>query len=254
MLCQTFKDLAEFTWNKIGSAKSVSFQLKEESMTDFNLLHLKLEHPTQIITREFNKREEGVNGADWEWWFTDGKWWIGFRVQAKIISITSDEFEHLHYQKGTSVPQSEKLIIQAENKGGIPRIPLYCLFMNTDELDKKKLDGTSEHHFGCSLLSAYQVKALRPGKIKHISKIQSYIYPWHKLVCVEEGKTVMEHVASFAKNQLNGNKVVSEQDLLVENPPSYVLRIINANGDNLDFEESTGSLAGVMVVNTVSGK
>lgn len=127
MLCKTFKDLSQDTWKKIEQSKSVSFQLKEETITDQNLLHLKIKNPNEIHIHIFNKIAKGTNGADWEWWLNDGTDWLGFRVQAKIINNISDRFEHLHYQKKSSAPQSEILVTQASPKGEVPQVPIYCL-------------------------------------------------------------------------------------------------------------------------------
>ncbi len=62
--------LSKETWEKIEHSKTVSFQLKEETLTDQDLLGLKSQHPNEIHIRVFNKYEEGMNGADWEWWLT----------------------------------------------------------------------------------------------------------------------------------------------------------------------------------------
>jgi hypothetical protein len=243
MICDTFKHLAHETWNKIDNAKRVGFQLKEETFTDINLLELKLHHPSEVLICEFTKKEEGTNGADWEWWFTNDRSWIGFRVQAKIINVFSQEFEHLHYQKQDSLPQSEKLILQAENNGKMPRIPLYCLFMSTDqfkECDDIKL-------FGCSLMSAYDVRTLRKErKARHILDVQDHIFPWHKLVCHPENISLLQHVTSFVNDMDKGE--IGIREYLIEEPPYYVTALLRSNSKNLNFEGSPKSLAGVMVI------
>jgi len=252
MICDTFKNLAHATWNKIDDSKRVDYQLKEETFTDINLLELKLQHPAEIITYEFNKRQEGQNGADWEWWFTDGTKWVGFRVQAKIINIYSDEFEHLHYQNGTSAPQSEKLILQAEDKGVMPRTPVYCLFMSTEKLDETTITAPLKT-FGCSLMSAYRVRGLRTGKIRHVSKLQPYLVPWHELVCHRADVSLIDHVKAFSKKHFTSfTKLKHTVNEEITQPPDYVLRVYRATGDNLNFEDSPLSLAGLMIVTSQS--
>lgn len=182
MICKTFKELSKETWLKIKQSRSVSFQQKEETLTDNNLLKLKLKHPDEIHIRVFNKLEESKNGSDWEWWLTDGYVWAGFRVQAKVINIKHDRFEHLHYQGKDSISQSEKLIFQAMLPGEIPRIPIYCLYMSSDKLDDKSLID-EKNLYGCSLLSAYVVAKLRSSKINDIKSLQDYLIPRHLLVC-----------------------------------------------------------------------
>ena len=63
MLCNAFKTLSRATWENISLSQKASFQLKEESLTDFNMLHLKLLGSPDIDVVTFNKREEGKNGG-----------------------------------------------------------------------------------------------------------------------------------------------------------------------------------------------
>lgn len=63
MPCTTFKKLSKETWEKIEHSKTVSFQLKEETLTDQDLPDLKSQHPNEIHIRDFNKYEKGMNGT-----------------------------------------------------------------------------------------------------------------------------------------------------------------------------------------------
>jgi len=58
--------LSHTTWNTISLSRAAKFQLKEETITDQNILQLKLHYSHEIDTIAFNKHEEGKNGADWE--------------------------------------------------------------------------------------------------------------------------------------------------------------------------------------------
>lgn len=68
-LCNTFQQLAIDTWKLLQESRSASYQVKEETITDINMLRLKRMHSHQVRTITFTKHEEGLNGADWEWWF-----------------------------------------------------------------------------------------------------------------------------------------------------------------------------------------
>ena len=247
MICKSFKALAQKSWETIQTSKAVSFQLKEETLTDFNLLYLKIHSSKQVITHAFNKSAEGVTGADWEWWFTDGLKWMVFRVQAKIINNISDEFEHLHYQGRASIPQSEKLILEAE-RPVLKRIPLYCLYMATDKLDSSKLAGVPLELYGCSLLSAYRVRALRSAKVRHVAKLQADLLPWHQLVCGGKIASPIDHLFGLSMHNFLSADEVTPEHYLTEQPPAYVLRALRATGDNLRFEEIPVGLAGIMIV------
>jgi len=246
MICNTFKRLALDTWDKIAKSRTVGFQLKEETLTDLNMLDLKVRHPYEISVQVFNKAEEGEHGADWEWWFTDKtKKWLGFRVQAKIISITNDRFAHLHYRKDDkSLHQCDLLILKA-GMGTHKTIPIYCLFVQTDDLTKLATTytaGTTSEVLGCSLLSADAVQKLRPAKKL---KDTNAMIPWHLLVCKPDNKDVLEHLTDFIGSKLG--IIIQEEDYLADEPPHYVSRLVFNQGEvSSEGEQSTG-LAGVMV-------
>ena len=85
-LCQTYRDLSFRTWRYLEKARSVSHQPLEETITDNNFIELKLRHSNEVLTTTYNRIQEGKNGADWEWWFTNkGKTaWYGVRVQTLV--------------------------------------------------------------------------------------------------------------------------------------------------------------------------
>lgn len=196
-LCNTFRSQAFWTWDTLAKGRSVNSQIGEETLTDMNILELKLRNPLEVYSRTFTKRQEGNNGADWEWWFTgSSKKWIGFRVQAKVIDFKTNAFEHLHYRgkknKETNIYpdyQCDILIKKALEKP-FPRIPLYCLYSNWNTLSSipwschtYKLTPES---YGCSILSAFLVCYLRSQgiqKTQQLKALLSYINPWHCLVC-----------------------------------------------------------------------
>jgi hypothetical protein len=65
-LCHTFRRQAIWTWDSLRQAKQVSCQIGEESLTDFNLLRIRLRHPNEVFTQSFTKPAESRTGADWE--------------------------------------------------------------------------------------------------------------------------------------------------------------------------------------------
>lgn len=158
-------NLAQKTWAIINDSRNVQFQLKEETFTDLNMLALKKHHPNEVSIKVFTKNMEGEVGADWEWWFHLNRTnWIGYRVQAKIINIHSNEFEHLHYKsKGTY--QCDKLIANAL-KATQKTIPLYCFYLHSETpFTPGRKNCICYKHiselYGCSLTSAFSVKTLK---------------------------------------------------------------------------------------------
>lgn len=262
MLCSTFKSLALNTWDKIAESRRASLQLKEETFTDINMLHLKLRHSGQVKTTVFAKPDEGKNGADWEWWFNfNNDQWIGFRVQAKILNIKSEEFEHLHYKNpATGIYQCDKLIKNALTTKH-PKIPLYCFYLQT--YNPERLTNWSCGSFaptndlwGCSLLSAFEVKRLRVANHKHLSHVENLMKPWHCLVCCSgygSGTNKILNIGEYAKNNFLMDKdLVSDLDVSIpdgfisQNPPSYVTAIFE-NESNIEVQPPDKELDGVMI-------
>jgi len=127
-LCETFRTLAFKTFDQMGSARRVGHQPQEETFTDTNILDLKVRHGDEIHSRTYNKRQEGLNGADWQWWLTNQAMdsWLGLRVQAKVQNLEADSFDHLHYQSGKSKTYQSSILKRECAKEGL--IPLYCLY------------------------------------------------------------------------------------------------------------------------------
>lgn len=261
MICNTFKRLALDTWDKIAESRQANFQLKEETFTDINMLELKLRHPRQVKTTVFSKPAEGKNGADWEWWFNiNGGHWIGFRVQAKILNINSEEFEHLHYQnQRTGIYQCDKLIQNALTRTH-PKIPLYCFYLQTDNpvrLNNWNCGSSTSTRdlWGCSLMSAFEVKRLRATNRIHLSDVENLMKPWHCLVCCSgygRGNS-LDNMSEYAKNNfpmdidlVNDLDVTIPDNFITQKPPNYVTAILE-NENNKDVQPPDKDLDGVMV-------
>lgn len=261
-LCSIFRQISLDTWYLIKKSRIADYQLKEETITDYNMLSLKLSHSKHVKTRVFTKHVEGKNGADWEWWFKgNSNKWIGFRVQAKILNIRTNEFEHLHYKNHTTgLYQCDKLINNAF-QDNIFRFPLYCLFIQTGDknlLTRKvcKTFKLQRNLYGCSLISAYKVKQLRFKNYKKLSDLENYIYPWHCLVCCKGyGKSdFISNIRSYVLNtftfQENEDKIFEfniPDNLITVKPPEYVYQLFEnkSNENNAKFDED---LAGVTLI------
>jgi len=264
-LCETFRSRATWTWDLLSRARRVGTQIGEETITDLNILELRTRHPTQIYNKTFNKQEEGKNGADWEWWMTgESAKWIGFRVQAKVLDLESNEFSHLHYRKDSSSPFQCEVLIRKALTGTRRRIPLYCLYMHRKGgmVSPQRCPSFSlnPEGFGCSLLTAFAVRYLRSlsrSKSKRLPQIIPHVNPWHCLVCCRgyDDSDLPHRAIAYWKNvlQVNENRLftelpdgeqaeveselVEEQNIYREmsvsaEPPSYVQRILE--GDQVD--------------------
>ncbi|WP_146036015.1 DUF6615 family protein [Pseudomonas sp. LFM046] len=185
-LCSSFRSLARQTHKKLGEARVAQHQLREETLTDINILELKHSHPDRIYCQTFTNAEESLNGADWEWWLTDRtrSRWIGFRVQAKVLELNTDTFAHLHYKsRAGRAYQSTRLRKAAEDDG---LIPLYCLYTHSPSSSSWTPPLFAEDAYGCALVRAKDIERLRrKGKLNDFESVMPKSVPWHTLVCIE---------------------------------------------------------------------
>lgn len=244
----------------LSDATTVAFQPLEETLTDINLLALKLKHPYEVVTQTVPKKQEAVNGADWEWWLTgpSGKW-LGFRLQAKIIKLRSSLYEHLHYKPKKSPFFQSDLLIRSALNNRPQAIPLYCLysFWNDPAISSSWPCGSftkDVRGFGCSLASAFGVRSLRlKKKANDIGSLLPFMKPWHCLVCCDAfgGNDLPNRAWSYWKNQILeeeemkfldtrgdfgddqsqdlSNLVASYREIQpVNTPPNYVMRLLES--------------------------
>lgn len=97
---------------------------------DFNLQDIQLSHPYEIKIQKFNRRQEAKNGADWEWWFISNGLGIGFRVQAKKISMENNLYPDV--DRTNKYGRQVDLLIDGAENAVPPRIPLYVFYNYVD--------------------------------------------------------------------------------------------------------------------------
>ncbi len=180
-----FEQVARETWRLLKRGRNTGLGIPEETITTLNLLKLSEVRITGFSVHSFSKRAEFEIGADWEWWFgrVNGPW-LGFRVQAKVLNLNSDRFEHLHYgpRKGSGT-QAEQLVRSAFQSDP-PRIPLYCMYAHWCKRQcYRGVQLPLGHSFhGCSLLSPAVVHTLQAEQRDHLHDVFPAMWPWHKLV------------------------------------------------------------------------
>lgn len=249
-LCDTFRHQAFWTWDSLSKARSASTLLGEESLTDFNLLEIRTRHPREVATITFTKPKEAETGADWEWWFTGrSRKWLGFRIQAKVLDLRSDKFEHLHYKTPSRRYQTDLLCERA--KQHLPRkIPLYCLYVHWLQMSsippwRCPTFPFAQELFGCSLVDAQHVIRLQPNKTK-LQELFPFMIPWHCLVCCEGygSGDLPERALNFWRERVAGEALPPEVELVSE-PPRYVRQVLS----NELSEAPDGDLRTITVFN-----
>ncbi|MHC5598903.1 MAG: DUF6615 family protein [Nostoc sp.] len=98
--------------------------VKEESLTDWLLFNLSNRVPN-ILYYAFNRHQEGRDtGADWEWWILFSRHNIRFRVQAKKVSSTHDNYPEI--ARTNRYGLQIDMLLNASKKDNA--IPLYALY------------------------------------------------------------------------------------------------------------------------------
>lgn len=258
VLCDAFRTRSRAAWRLIRRGQAAGVRAGEETITNLTLLELSLLRSAGVVVRSFSKAQERSLGADWEMWLGgDTGSWLGLRVQAKAIDLRSLEFPHLHYRsKAAPLFQSDTLIHRA--LAGIPpRLPLYVLYTYAPRGVLRAWPCGSYRReaglFGCSLVSAFQVRALRlAGGKRLLIDLAAHMYPWHCLVCCRgyAGGSLAERTAGYLSATLiaadrDGSPIdgggsegsLDEQEVLrlmepyrqprvSERPPEYVLSLL----------------------------
>lgn len=256
-LCDTFRALASKTHDHLTLAESVSHQPLEETLTDINIMQLKLRHPNEVYSQLFNKRREAVTGADWEWWLTNASRtaWLGLRVQAKILHLSSDTYPHLHYASGKPlVSQVSKLIADAATFG---LTPLYCFYLRLSSAVslfpavRCRSLAYAPEHFGCSLAPATHVESLRAsGSHCDLRSVLNGSLPWHCLVCCSGygGSDLPSRAEAFLNSFAPASKAPSisgQSASRRDRPPAHVFAAME--GQSSDFGDDS-NLRGVVVI------
>jgi hypothetical protein len=116
--------------------------VKEESLTDWMLFELS-ERSHRLRYYAFTRNEEKLNGADWEWWVLAQNYAYRFRVQAKKLKSTADNYSSICYSNEKGM-QIELLLNAAESDGAYP---LYMFYSS----EEQSVDVVFQH-YPCPIL------------------------------------------------------------------------------------------------------
>ncbi len=187
-LCRTLCRCAERTYERLAESHLAGMALGEESFTDYNLQDIRQAHPDRVIIRQYNRREESRNGADWEWWFHDGTHGFGMRVQAKKAH-KDGRYVLRHIVRGTGALQSTQLIEDAAASGCLPFYVFYnhkSWTATDDRLAPRDCDHTQadQRQMGCTIVSALVVqRVMAEGMPRSSDHVKRHSLPWNRFVC-----------------------------------------------------------------------
>lgn len=257
-LCYDFQDIAVKTWNLLGNAYNNDFAIGEETITDINLLELKMRQPNLVYTKKFSRNAEGVNGADWVWIIVgrNGNTFMLY-VQAKKLFLPSLRYKSLLHAAPNPTEQLDKLIL---NKFfypiGLPIYPIYVFYNylpNHNPLIPCNCGrNLSVELAGCSYADAFSIRNEMLANHNRFSDYVQYQYAWSCLVCCDGGNsknipnvdlatTYFNRIVNQAKFndteavkiKVKDNKPFSAESFLLKQPPSFVSQIIS--GKELEY-------------------
>lgn len=237
-LCGTFVAMAQKIWTDLGRARLLGINRGEETITEDFLLDVQSAHPAEVATFQFTKPEESVTGADWEWWLTNGREWVGLLIQAKVLKAKANLYSSIkHKVRGRA--QIDVLLDQANLKG----IPALYFFYNHSLLTFPKLSWNcfstppQIEQLGCTVAFAAAVKPLiRQGGVG-ISTLAPVSVPLRCLVCCrgfagsDDDPSLPRRtngVVRFLAERAAGDAVRFDIPRLRSEPPAYVRELISA--------------------------
>lgn len=191
--------LASETWRKVEFGDQSGIKFREDSLTEHNLLQLRMVHP-QLKVRRFNQSQEKTVGADWEWWVgSPTERWYCLRIQAKRAHGSAYKYlDHPGVKLGSY--QYETLIDSCKRTSGM--YPFHVFYNGLDwrregSSGLAKIDAmmgspywptqaSRQNHelFGCSALSSHAVHALHNPGGRDRSLVNRYLkvsMPWSQL-------------------------------------------------------------------------
>ncbi len=184
-LFTSFWVAAHWAWERRQTAKRAGFPFSEETITETILLDLATQNPIEIVVQPFNKRQEALTGADWEWCFYNKSEnrFVRMLVQAKVLDNLDYEYSHIDRKIGnTGVKQIDRLLDTAR-KRGIPA--LYAFYNHVAKASRVPTAACQCYGclecWGASVAPAAGVQSVLPDKT--FDTLKAISVPWICLLC-----------------------------------------------------------------------
>lgn len=183
--------LAVDTWNRVARGDARGIRLREDTITELNLLELDLRHPKLWVHR-FNQNAEKAVGGDWEWYVGFGQLWFALRIQAKRMD--NDEYRQLQHEGAAGDNYQYDTLIRASQDEPILTFPHYVFFNGwrtwpsgvqwygcPSGVPLGRCGHASEQEMGCSAMPARLVRAIHAGRGVAGRRVSEYLprsVPW----------------------------------------------------------------------------
>lgn len=222
---RAFAFSSERTWTELGLATQHRFAYPEIAATSRLMLDLVSRVPQYAVTLQTTARQESLNGADWEWWLTDGKEWLGLLVQAKIVNPRTGRYDKFNY-KPRKAPKAQLalLIDAARSRGLYPLVLCYNYQAAPDFQWNCQTYQRRDPLYGCSVLLAPMAHQFAQTRQTSLKQVSAKSLPLMCLIgCRGRGGGALPGRAA-AQISAAGDASVTEK--LRQSPPSYVLDML----------------------------
>ena len=175
----TLLELGDVTSRNLEFAhrRDVFVSYGEETITEQNLLEFRRWHWPHTHVKTIPRREEAMNGANWEWHLIGRVRTLKMRVQAKRAQ--QDDRLRIRYRVRSSGKQQHELLVRESHAAGMK--PTYCIYCTKAQREVWKpalaIEGVGWFQTGCFIVDARSV----PGTTTDLSRIEHKCVPWHYL-------------------------------------------------------------------------
>lgn len=176
------KKRALWTHRFIERSSVLRLGVMEETITDMHLFSIADKYNDNVITRKFNRREEGaISGADYLWIIGEPGNWLPLLIQAKIINPKTQNCQHFDYKDGV---QRKQLLQYARCHSFVPMYCIYSYVPPKIQFPDRFGNSTQDREdWACSFLSPKAVRQLAAEGKKQQQEILKYSIPWMDPFC-----------------------------------------------------------------------
>lgn len=226
------RERAHWTHNIITKSTMFRLGIMEETITDMHLFSIADKFSNNVLTKKFNRREEGSkSGADWLWIIGEPGSWLPLLIQAKIINPQTGNIQRLDYKNGN---QRKRLLSYARQHGFVP---LYCIYSSIQS--EFKLPDYFAYverpieDWACSFVSPKTVRFLSKAGIRNQSEILKHAMPWMEPFCLvsaysePNGQSIALSIENIRDNfekekiyKLTG-KIIARQEVSLQKRTSW---------------------------------
>jgi len=196
-VAELFETLSKRVWSRLEQSLVFDVSQGEETITDINLLDMKIAGLKEIKLWKCPKSEEPKLGIDW-WWLigNDQIGWRSYMVQAKKLDLHTRLYRNLNHRVGKRT-QIEVLEEEAARRCALP---LFC-FYNYVDLRRLALmrylhclaEPREMPQLGCTVTPLWLIKKIVNKRSRPTERTFDYIHkqtdtiPWRCLVRCQHG-------------------------------------------------------------------